>query len=352
MLTINGKDSLYHMTDVQKRFAEATDTTSETLKKDVGKYVKTALVTAGACVGLGLATAMGIVAYHAPSDSQRGPTLSDIMQGQERLRALSRGDHYSAVALTHYGDTSDFQKYISEAESRRAEIEGEFDKELEYSDRMNAVDKRLTSALLRSIMLEKQSTRDALAGQNKYGYALVPKDYIKAHFSNLMKFDEKRDIDEFRQKMWMGRYIQESFRFGDSVEEVYAKAICGAQELEMARAKTSKRDMMKKLQDKGLTGIGGNLIPIGELASYNPTNIEYFAREEAETRKVFGKEMAEPRYLPGYADMLDPAKKRIIDRAVVLYAITDEAGKLHFDKYQSSPTQNQSAKMPSGEEAK
>jgi serine/threonine protein kinase len=351
MLTLNEKREIYSMETVQKRFLEATDTTREGIRKNIGNYIKTALITTGICTGIAFGAYFGYTQSKLPAPS-REPTLSDVMKSQSELRARSIGDFDTGNAIRNRNMEEDFQKYISEAERRRTEIEGNFEKDLELSATRSGimVDLRLTSALIRSISLEDKKVE--LAGGDREVCTLVPREYVMANRGH--HFDEKEDLDKFRGKMWMGRYVQECFNFGDTVEEVYAKALCSQKELDLAKAQTLRNLLMKGLRDKGWTGIsGGGMIPVGEVSSaYEVKDIDYFAREDVTTKEVRGREIKESERIPGYADNLNPIKKRIIDRATALYLITDGNGKLDFKKYSSPIKYAQSSKPISGEDVK
>ncbi len=344
MLVLEGKTRIYEMETVQKRFKEATDTTVDNLKRDIPSYIKTALVTAATTAVVGLMACVGVYMANSPQTTDSGPTFSQIMMVQNRAQVLStRGSEGIGGIQSGIYSAGNYDRFIAEATEKRELLEGRFDQDLEFASRAAPLDKKLASALLRSILMEKD--RETLAGEDRYSYTLIPKSFIKASVGN--RFREGEDNNEFRQKMWMGRYIQNCLSMGDSVEDVYAKALCDRGEIESAKTGTARDAMIHNLQKRGFTGIGGHSIPIGDVVSAYPTNnFNYFARAETKQVKLFGEEVDQKVFIPGYSEKLDSTKRRIIDRAALFYTLTDNNGKIHLENY------HQSVKPISGEEAK
>jgi hypothetical protein len=208
------------------------------------------------------------------------------------------------------------------------------------------IDNRLTFALIRSVKLE--DTSKLIFKETRHPNSLVPIEYVR---SGMMKnyTDQANTNSNYMKReeipwMWMQRYTQSGYCIGDSLEDVFAKAICSNEEIELARAKTQQDYLMKKLRDKGYVGPNGSIVRIGDIA--DPTNVttfDYYPRFEREkSRRLVGGEVQIA--IPGYSDRLDPAKKRIIDRAVLLYLMSDKEGNLNLNNYNANAIKGEEAK--------
>ena len=212
------------------------------------------------------------------------------------------------------------------------------------------VDTRLALSLMRSIKLEDTSKLKSL--DNRHPSSLVPLDYVR-NILNIRPEDAKVD-SEFMQRpeipwMYLGRYVQSRYSTGDSIEDVFTKAICSNEEIDSAKRTTQQHYLMQKLRNKRFAGVGGSLVSMEYVA--DPSNIKsfnYFPRmEKGQSQGMTKEEIEVP--VPGYSENLDPAKKRIIDRAVLLYLMSDKDGKLNVTNYDHN---NYNANAISGEEAK
>ena len=164
-------------------------------------------------------------------------------------------------------------------------------------------DKRLAYSLFRSIAMEDEKAKKQAYGSRRFPVSLVPKPYVVRSWTSLdpdnfdsadaKKFFEDSDNFGMPQDIGSGvRYLRQCvgancMRDEDpSVADVYATYLCGLDDV--LNAKNS---------------VGGS---------------NYFPRV-TETGAV----------IPGYRDNLDPIKRRLVDRALSFWYITDYEGKTH-----------------------
>jgi len=318
----SGYDSIIH---VKNDFEEICRSNKEKIFEKAARYLKIGALTALACTAISAGIYIGIKAD--VGRGQDAPTLADVLRGQDRLRSLGEGNLERAGMLYNGHITDQFTKLIEEAEKRKDILENkELAEILGYADRpTEVIDKRLCYSLLRSI--ELSSKCDIKDRQGRTDRFFVPEDYIKMHFREVKPTEE--DFTGFREAMWAMRYIQHCYKFGDSLEEAYTKALCSNDELAKAIVDTQHSYLMKNLRYQHFNGVAR----MGDVASAeNIAVFKYFAR--AENGKT----------IPGYSSELDPVKRNIIDRAVALYLITDSEGKINFDNYKSRPISGLAAK--------
>lgn len=339
-LSLKSKTQITDIYSFESRFEEATREIGKKVLSQIGRYAKIAMISAA----LGFGGLLGISATFLANNShhERTPTLSDIMHSQFRINQNAKGYGYSEMDMDIIKD--DFQKYVEDARLRMPGLDIDFSGEAEMNNRCRViVDKRLTSALLRSIYLEEGLGK--IANANRFG-SYVPisflKDYLSRDSASIVSGEVARvSLDPRMQRFWMARYIQSRYNPGDTLEEVYAKAMCDREEIDSAKGKTQRDYLLKELRDKKMDGGPIQLVAIKDVIGIELIEPRYFAR--AETNKSHSVQ-----YVPGYAPRLPEVKRRIIDRAVALWLITDEEGKIDFTRYSMA----YNAKPVKGEEAK
>jgi hypothetical protein len=209
---------------------------------------------------------------------------------------------------------------------------------LDLPERCNTpIDKRLCSALIRSIEIYNQENSRVFQGRSNHYF--VPLDFAKLFCMGKETPEElmhNKGETKFREAMWMMRYIQHCYRLGDYPQDVYAKALCSNKEISQAIARTQHRYMMKRLRDQGM--VSGRFVPLGDVASTETPKIDYFAKP------IYGRHDNIERAIPGYSDEIVKDKKTIINRALALYMITDDQGKIHWKNYNTKPVRGLAAK--------
>lgn len=358
MLTTKEKKGICSMADVKEKFEKATRSNRAELVEKLRHYGLVAGATFVAGVGLAAGAYLGLFVESHPS--VEGPRLSDLLRKQVANRMRAEGDWQNAATVERYAGTSEFDKYYRHAEKSRDKLEDDLYTNLKIPNDVAGVDHRLAFSLIRSI---RMSETNGLNFDEERLSSLVPREYVKLNDSfperSGPSLDKVAEEDTWRSWMWTARYIQHQFSYGDSIEEVYAKVLCSERERSEAIAKTHGEHTWRTLRDRGLSGAGGiGGIPIREFVDASaPHAYSYFARENKEVVKRGLHNPAEETVLiPGYSTSIDPRKKEIIDRAVLLYTLTDDEGVLHLDRYNqevaSTPVRNYKNNPIKGDEAK
>jgi len=142
---------------------------------------------------------------------------------------------------------------------------------------------------------------------------LIPEEFLKHYLR------ESYDPDQFhklwRETIFMTKYINHCYNHGDSLEDIYVKALCSKEEISKAIAATIHGRILRKANKDASMG----MVSTGEIADPGCVDsIGYFARVE------------DGEFIPGYRPELNPVKRKIIDRAIALYGVTDSKGDLSF----------------------
>jgi serine/threonine protein kinase len=357
MLTTNEKKSIYSMKSIKEKFEKTTRSNWVELVDKLKHWgMIGGLTFLGGCgVTAGLYTGLYVESHQGPE----APRLSDILRKEIANRVRAEGNWEMAAHVERYAGTSEFDKYYDQALKNKDKLEDDLYKNLKTPNDIANVDHRLTFSLIRSI---RMSGTNGLSFDEDRLQSLVPREYVKLSDSishSGPSLDKMAEQDAWRSWMWMARYIQNQFGYGDSVEEVYAKALCSERERAEAVAKTQVDHVWKTLRDRGYTGIGASMgVPIGEfMDASKPHAYTYFARECREPiKRGISQEKEETILIPGYSTSIDSRKKEIIDRAVLFYTLTDDDGSLHLDRFNqevfNAPSKNYKQSPISGEDAK
>ncbi len=320
MLTLNPKKSTESVSEAREQFLKATDTTRKKFLENLVRNIKVGAITSLACLGVSAGAYIGMQ-IEANSSPSKEVTLQDVLMSQATLREYSQGNDVAVADMRRYPYiNNEFQKYIEQARARQDEIGEKFEKRLDYMRSTGfSGDNRLMGSLIRSILLEND--RAKIAGNDRYESTLVPKTYVKDLRGHMFSDEEPTDI---QKELFMARYIQGSYSYGDSVEDVYVKALCSKDEVDKAISETLQSGILRESARDSFNGAVylRDLAEPGRFAL--PT---YFARRENYTEN--GKQYE--RIVPGFADKLANGKKRVIDRAVALYLLTDRKGKLDLE---------------------
>ena len=296
---------------------------------------KVGAVTAVAGMAVGLGAYLGIFFQSNQTVPRREMTLGDLLRHQSKIESMNKRLPEEAKALTDYQYPDNFEKEINTAKERLPNIEEPYDNWLNQNNRgfydINGINQRLATSLFRSLLLEKDLGKKKYKGRNSR--FLVPDEFVNANCSTA-DYDKQGNPEEHMVIVSTLRHVQRCYNVGDNLIDVYTKAICDKAEIEEAKAQAQFYYINSTL-GKGSFG----RTPYRELS--NPKNfkpIEYFSREE----QLEGR--AGTTIIPGFRDFIDPAKSRVIDRAVALYNVTDEEGKLNLDDYKTKPIRGPVAK--------
>ncbi len=159
-----------------------------------------------------------------------------------------------------------------------------------YMD-MQRMSQRLCYSLLRSAIMENQTTKRTEYKETRHIHTLVPKKFS----DRLIKdgISRSSNEEEFRQIVNSILYLKHQLGSSDSLAELYTTYFCEPQELFEARQKSNNR------QDYFTTIRNGQKIQ-------------------------------------GYSEYLSETKRNLINRAIALYHITDNEGKIHYDLLDSN----------------
>lgn len=332
MLTTDPKKEITWISEVEAGFRVATTPQGEKFLSKAARYAKVAGVSLAVGFGGILAAYMGLIMENQPTRTE--VTLSEVLRTQTRVQYLAEG-RFDLATSVRDGAGTEFDKYFKEISGKISQLEG---KDYEYTRRagMNTglpVDNRLTLSLIRSLKLADKSKIKFNEERLASG---VPKNYVVDHVKGMGSDRDDRYLQEpFIQEMWMGRYTQGMYTPGDSIEDVFTKALCSPGQIRQAIAKTQQQYTMKRIRDKG--DLMNGLVRIGEVADMsNAQDFSYYPREiKSKGRGLIGKDMETTDYIPGYRDNLDSEVRSTVDRAVVLYLMSDKEGKLDLKKYEA-----------------
>ena len=344
LLSTKSKKPITNIYDAKIRFGKATRTTREEIVDAVKKYAS----LGGSLLCLGFAAAWGISsgAYTAEQNGDRVPTLSDVLRHQTRTGLMAESTK-GAFAVDHevvYGKDI-FNKYYKQGLENKGILEGEDMKMVDnFLSRSPGMDKRLVLSMIRSMMLSK----DEIKFDDERLDSLIPKDFVK-EYKRSVSGSSDLEVKDWRKWMYAANYIQGNYRFGDSLEEVYARVLCTPSELRTAVAKTQERYSFNQLQKNGCLS-GRNISPSEIIDSIKAQDHSYYPREiRAKGNGLINKNTDITRYSLGYGEFIQSDKREIIDRAVAFWLATDDSGVTHFDKYQNIPVTPQRSIPASGE---
>lgn len=328
MLSTKSKKQIKTVYEAQARFKRATRTTREEIIDTVKKYA----AAAGSILVLGFTTSWGIATSAFTSgSSDRVPTLSDVLRFQTRidLNANHGVRGFGDNLLAAYG-SNDLEKYYDQALKNKDKLESE---ELNILSRhflrtTPGLDTRLIMSMIRSMTLVK----DKIDFKDERGDYFVPKEFIMASCED--EREGKRVMEDIKREgltkwIYTARYIQGNYRFGDSLEDVYTRVLCSPGEIRKAIAKAQESTTQDRLRNQHLLGNSPHIQVADVIASLKSQDYTYFPRGVIENNGTTIK------YVKGYGDFLPQDKKEVIDRAIAFYLATDDAGKTHFDRYNS-----------------
>jgi serine/threonine protein kinase len=335
MLTTNPKKEITSIYSVAAKFQDATTPREEKFLAKLKKYLKITGLALVISSGIALA---GYLSNKIEVNSENQEiTLNQVLMSNSKIDSFARGDYDSARAIQEDSRT-EFTDYFRQIKNNIDKLENK-----EYRDAREIgrhtgipVDNRLTLSLIRSLDMADKSRLKFSEERLESG---VPKSYVVNRVKDLRcDGDENYMNDPAIQNMWMSRYIQGMYNPGDSVADVFVKAICSPGEIRQAIAKTQQQYMMTRLRTKEMTGPGGSgLVKIGEVASSaNSQDFSYFPRQIKVKERILTKEVDKLDYIPGYRDGLDPEIRTTVDRAVALYLLSDREGKIDLTKYNSA----------------
>ncbi len=136
--------------------------------------------------------------------------------------------------------------------------------------------RRMGYSLIRSILMEDEQIKQTEYGDERHNIALLPKDYADKIL------DGGKIRDEYQETFLAIRYLRHCMPVNSSIPDVFANYFCNPQEIFEARKKAN--------------------------------NFDYFPKDGT-----------------GYAEYLPPIKRNLINRALALYYITDNEGKVHLE---------------------
>ncbi len=177
-------------------------------------------------------------------------------------------------------------KQIKEQENPLKEAKkGIFADPLDNTMDMRRMSKRLCYSIMRSALMEDEKLKQDEYKEMRTNSVLVPNDFVN-------KFNDKTTPDEFRYRFYAILYLKNQLGTNKTLADVSAEYFCDKEELFEARKKANS-------------------------LNYSKTNKN-------------GQEIS------GYSEFLSGTKRNLINRAIALYHITDNEGRIHYDLLDSN----------------
>ena len=180
------------------------------------------------------------------------------------------------------------------------------------------INMRAIVPLIRSILVEKDrhlinfdSTRTK--------YALIPHQFYTDMMNGHSSSDDPDKLEQWKEVFFMMRYIQHCYKHGDSISDLYVKALLSNDEISNAIAKTQNFTMFNHITKNKYEFAGEVKNAIINLKG--DTGSSYLPKTVKGSGQIFG-----------YGPRVDPIRKRIIDRAIALYSRTNQDGTLNLPK--------------------
>jgi len=311
-----------------------------TLEKTL-RYSKIIGLTGVGSFLAGLGVYCGIFFQSQQEVPQRETTLRDIFRNQSQIEARFTGFPDEAALIRHNPDLPDyFEKNLKASKEKIEEVNKKYDNWLRGKGshgwyEMSGVDQRLATSLVRSVLVEEGTKTPFYKGRDQK--FLVPTEVIKANcsrddFDKNGKLREDYDRGDGMRMLSLLRHTQRCFNIGKSLEDVYVEAVFDKDEIERAKSQAQIDYIRRNMFPTG-TGFSAMARPGDLVSSENVNNFNYFPREEEKDGRT--------KMVPGFRNFLDPVRTRIVDRALVLYQITNEYGEVQWDSF------NKPVKLPS-----
>ncbi len=159
---------------------------------------------------------------------------------------------------------------------------------IEVACDIHRMSRRLSYSLIRSVLMESEENIKEEYGEYRYELSLVPKAYVNKVYQSL--HPRIHDPIDDHQKIGFGiRYLKSCIGNNNSVANVFASYFASPDEIFGARYSSRS-------------------------PNYLPT-----------------KQLIDGKQIDGYGQFLSPTKRRLIERALALYHITDAEGNLHLE---------------------
>ncbi|MCK4520987.1 MAG: protein kinase [Nanoarchaeota archaeon] len=285
---------------LKEDFEQACKSKTSKFKEEIVGGLKKGLIIGGGILALGL---LGISAYNMHT----GPayylpiSVKDMLMSENYLhtdlRIIAEEDGKALETLK--GSFSDIKHRLPTIESKYdiSDIVG-------IIERASRVNKRLSSALIRSCLLGSEENQRKVYGKSRIYPGCLPTDFYFRISSEYNAITTPPDVLTDRKKLfWTSKYLKECIPHSSNIAEIFTKYFCTSEEVFTARRKAD--------------------------------NLSYFPIIE-DNRTI--KE--------GYGQNLPFVKKRLIDTAIAFYLITDNEGNIDLGKADqtSSPAKGLAAK--------
>ena len=157
--------------------------------------------------------------------------------------------------------------------------------------RIHNMSLRMCYSLERSVLMESEESKRNEYGTDRYLVSLLPKNFAEKIVKSRKYLKSDEDMELHRKVGFSVWYLKHCLGTNDSLADVYATYFCDPEEIFEARQKAGTTEYFPKMKDRNL--------------------------------------------VQGYSAHLSETKRNLISRAVVLYAITDNEGKVHLDEIPS-----------------
>ena len=180
--------------------------------------------------------------------------------------------------------------------------EGGMGNSVEIACGIHDMSRRLGYSLVRSALLENETAKKTEYGNIRFSSTLVPKAFIERLYCADFNGKPRHSLEEFEKgdernrehicKAYAVRYLKHQLGNNNSLADLYAAYFCDQDDLFEARKKSNSKQ-------------------------YFPTT-------------------KDGQKIPGYSESLPQIKRNLINRAMALYYITDNEGRIHYDLLDSN----------------
>lgn len=292
--SMDERERFYDAEDAAKYWKKTQSGSLEKLKDNLiasAKYALPAILASG----ITAATIYGV----ATRDPEPKPTMRDILMRADYTKfSLDTQLNPNSPEWSYNSDAialriEDAKKNLEKAESKFTKDTGfDIKSATEFARNIHLMDKRLVSSWVRACYLANDPKLDAAyksEGSERISEFLVPKKFLQ-----MSDRYSGTDVNNDRTAMAFGvMYLKQNLGNNKTVADVFADYFCSREEVLAAKTRTQSQ--------------------------------EYLATAKVENEH--GGTISR-----GYRLMIDPRKEKLISTAIGLYAITDEEGKIDWNK--------------------
>ena len=286
------------VSDLKKEFDVATKATKEKFLESTSRIGKAALISA-AIAFAGAAGAIGVL--KSEGSVSKPQTLQDVLLEQSRFDAIAgykiQGHRMDAIPIIAHNESDKALKRMQDY------VTGEDQPNLLLVERsLPQINTQLAAPLLRAIQKYRE---DLPEDEDRAGIYYAPKSFHGAIGADDLELLDDPD----RAPAFMARFIQSCYQNGDSIGDVYVKALLSRDEIEQAVRNISLRYLVDTTPH-----MHGATIPIRDMLENLDVDFDLFPK------------VVDGRMIPGYIETIDPAKAQVIRDACMIYAVTEKDG--------------------------